>query len=90
KTEFKSVKVAKIISQNLREYFGRTLPVDMTCNHFGIARIPRSENVDFFEPSYRYSFKEWQDWSFKQSDDKTFYRPNLTVLSGTEGKKQTD
>lgn len=90
KTEFKSVKAAKIISQNLREYFGQSLPVDLTCNHFGIARIPRTDNVEFFEPSYRYSFKEWQNWSFKQTDDKAFNRPNLTVLSGTEGKKQVD
>lgn len=90
KTEFKSVKAAKIISQNLREYFGQSLPVDLTCNHFGIARIPRTDNVEFFEPSYRYSFKAWQNWSFKQTDDKAFNRPNLTVLSGTEGKKQVD
>lgn len=90
KSEFKSVKAAKIISQNIREYFGKTLPVDMTCNHFGIARIPRTDNVEFFDPNYRYSFKEWQDWSFKQTDDKGFTRSSLTVLSGTEGKKQVD
>lgn len=90
KSDFQSVKVAKIISQNIREYFGKSLPVDMTCNHFGIARIPRTDNVEFFEPSYRYSFKEWQDWSFKQADDKGFTRSNLTVLSGTEGKRQVD
>ena len=41
-------------------------------------------------PNYRYSFKEWQDWSFKQTDNKGFTRSSLTVLSGTEGKKQVD
>ena len=90
KTDFKSIKAAKLISQNLREYFKKDLPVDMTCNHFGIARISRTDNVEFFEPSYRYSFKEWQDWSFKQTDDKGFNRSSLTVLSGTKGKKQVD
>lgn len=90
KSEFKSVKAAKIISQNIREYFGKSLPVDLTCNHFGIARIPRTDNVEFFDPNYRYSFKEWQDWSFKQTDNKGFTRSSLTVLSGTEGKKQVD
>ncbi len=49
KSEFKSVKAAKIISQNIR-----------------------------------------QDWSFKQTDNKGFTRSSLTVLSGTEGKKQVD
>lgn len=90
KSEFKSVKAAKIISQNIREYFGKSLPVDLTCNHFGIARIPRTDNVEFFDPNYRYSFKEWQDWSFKQTYNKGFTRSSLTVLSGTEGKKQVD
>lgn len=66
------------------------MPVDLTCNHFGIARIPRTDNVEFFDPNYRYSFKEWQDWSFKQTDNKGFTRSSLTVLSGTEGKKQVD
>lgn len=50
KSEFKSVKAAKIISQNIREYFGKSLPVDLTCNHFGIARIPRTDNVEFLIP----------------------------------------
>ena len=90
KSEFKSVKAAKIISQNIREYFGKSLPVDLTCNHFGTARIPRTDNVEFFDPNYRYSFKEWQDWSFKQTDNKGFTRSSLTVLSGTKGKKQVD
>lgn len=90
KSEFKSVKAAKIISPNIREYFGKSLPVDLTSNHFGIARIPRTDNVEFFDPNYRYSFKEWQDWSFKQTDNKGFTRSSLTVLSGTKGKKQVD
>ena len=90
KTAFKAVKAAKIISQNLREYFGQSLPVDLTCNHFGIARMPRTDNIEFFEPNYCYSFEKWQEWSFKQSDNKGFNRSNLTVLSGTQGKKQVD
>ena len=46
-SQFRVVKVAKAISQNLRTYFAQTLPVDMTCNHFGIARIPRKDNIEF-------------------------------------------
>ncbi|ETD06153.1 primase C-terminal domain-containing protein [Streptococcus sanguinis] len=90
-SQFKVVKVAKAISQNLRSYFGQTLPVDMTCNHFGICRIPRTDNIEFFDEEYTYSFQEWLNWSMKQSDlPFPSKKPNLTVISGTEGTKQTD
>ncbi len=90
-SQFKVVKVAKAISQNLRSYFGQTLPVDMTCNHFGICRIPRTDNIEFFDEEYTYSFQEWLNWSMKQSDlPFPSKKPNLTVISGTEGAKQTD
>lgn len=89
KSEFKAIKAAKIISQNLREAFAKSLPVDLSCNHFGIARIPTSSNIEFFEPEYCYPFKQWQDWSYKQSDEKPS-KPNLTLLVGTKGKRQID
>lgn len=90
-SQFKVVKVAKAISQNLRNYFSQTLPVDMTCNHFGICRIPRTDNIEFFDEEYTYSFQEWLNWSMKQSDlPFPSKKPNLTVISGTEGVKQTD
>lgn len=90
-SQFKVVKVAKAISQNLRSYFGQTLPVDMTCNHFCICRIPRTDNIEFFDEEYTYSFQEWLNWSMKQSDlPFPSKKPNLTVISGTEGAKQTD
>ena len=90
-SQFKVVKVAKEISQNWRSYFGQTLPVDMTCNHFGICRIPRTDNIEFFDEEYTYSFQEWLNWSMKQSDlPFPSKKPNLTVISGTEGAKQTD
>ncbi|HHT7812927.1 TPA: primase C-terminal domain-containing protein [Streptococcus suis] len=90
-SQFRVVKVAKAISQNLRSYFAQTLPVDMTCNHFGIARMPRTDNVEFFHAAYSYSFQEWLNWSMKQSDlPFPSKKPNLTVLSGTAGMKQID
>ncbi|MGT2809161.1 replication protein RepR [Streptococcus iniae] len=90
-SEFRVVKVAKAISQNLRNYFAQTLPVDMTCNHFGIARMPRTDNIEFFNADYTYSFQEWLDWSMKQSAlPFPSNKPNLTVISGSEGIKQID
>ena len=90
-SQFRVVKVAKAISQNLRNYFGQTLPVDMTCNHFGIARMPRTNNIEFYHEEYTYSFQEWLDWSMKQSNlPFPSKKPNLTVISGSEGVKQVD
>lgn len=90
-SQFRVVKVAKAISQNLRNYFAQTLPVDMTCNHFGIARMPRTDNIEFFHEEYTYSFQEWLDWSMKQSGlPFPSKKPNLTVIAGTEGVKQID
>ncbi|HEO7897969.1 TPA: replication protein RepR, partial [Streptococcus agalactiae] len=38
-----------------------------------------------------YSFQEWLDWSMKQSDlPFPSKKPNLTVISGSEGVKQVD
>lgn len=90
-SQFKVVKVAKAISQNLRNYFGQVLPVDMTCNHFGIARMPRTDNIEFYYEDYTYSFQEWLNWSMKQSVlPFPSKKPNLTVISGSEGVKQVD
>ncbi|WP_277294355.1 primase C-terminal domain-containing protein [Streptococcus hyointestinalis] len=90
-SNFKVIKVAKAISQNLRQYFAQTLPVDLTCNHFGIARMPRPDNIEFFHKDYTYSFQEWLDWSMKQSElPFPSKKPNLTVIAGTEGLKQID
>lgn len=58
-TGFKVVNVAKLISQNIREHFKKdNLPVDMTCNHFGIARMPRLDNVEYFDKNNIYTFAE--------------------------------
>ncbi|AXQ78554.1 replication protein RepR [Streptococcus chenjunshii] len=90
-SQFKVIKVAKAISQNLRNYFGQVLPVDMTCNHFGIARMPRTDNIELFHEEYTYSFQEWLAWSMKQSDlPFPNKKPNLTVIAGTEGVRQID
>lgn len=90
-SQFRVIKVAKAISQNLRNYFAQTLPVDMTCNHFGIARMPRTDNIEFFQEDCTYSFSEWLDWSMKQSSHPfPSKKPNLTVIAGSEGLKQID
>lgn len=89
-SDYKVVKVAKMVSQNLRHHFLKHgLPVDTACNHFGIARFPREDNLEFYEPSYTYSLEEWLWWSMKQETE-VRPKPNLSVISGSEGHKQTD
>ena len=90
KTNFKVIDVAKEISQNLRKYFAdRLASVDLGCNHFGIARMPRQDNIVFYEPQYVYSFKNFLNWSMKQSE-LTNHTPNFTLLAGSKGKRQVD
>ena len=89
-SDFKVVNVAKIISQNIREHFKRDLPLDMTCNHFGIARMPREDNIEYFNKDNSYTFSEWFNWSMQQDDLLYTNKNNRVVLSGIEGKKQID
>lgn len=71
KSNFKVINVAKRISENIRKELAKDLPgIDVGCNHFGIVRIPRNDNVLFFEESYSYSFQEWMKWSMTISEDK--------------------
>lgn len=71
KRNYISIKSAKRISQNLREMFAESLPeVDLTCNHFGFFRMPSEENMIMFFEENVYSFKELQEWSKRQDDNK--------------------
>ena len=89
-TDYKSIKAAKIISNNLRSYFSKNLPVDMKCNHFGIARIPRTDNIVYIDLENQYSFREFQDWSYKYSDRKVVNIANRNVDTNHKGVRQID
>ncbi|TXR95384.1 replication initiation protein [Bacillus sp. SH7-1] len=71
KKSYIAIKSAKRISQNLREMFAESLPqVDLTCNHFGFFRMPSEENMIMFFEENLYTFKELQEWSKRQDDNK--------------------
>lgn len=89
-SDFKVVNVAKMISQNIREHFKKDLPVDMTCNHFGIARMPSQDNIEYFDQNNTYTFAEWFSWSMQQDDLGYTKKTNFLVLTGTEGQNQID
>ncbi|MBF0781136.1 MULTISPECIES: primase C-terminal domain-containing protein [unclassified Granulicatella] len=90
-SNFRAIEIAKRISQNLRQYFlcQNDLPVDMMCNHFGIARFPNSQNVIYYDKAHRYSFSKWMTWSMKQ-DEYNYAPNNLCILSDINGIKQTE
>ena len=70
KSNFKVINVAKRISENIRKELAKDLSgIDVGCNHFGIARIPRNDNVLFYEESYSYAFQEWLNWSMTRAED---------------------
>lgn len=90
KTNFKVIEVAKKISQTLRAFFSDSFAVDLGCNHFGIARIPRSDNVVFCDPDYCYGFQEWLNWSLKRADDFAQETPKLSLVESYKGPRQID
>lgn len=59
KRNYQSIEVAKRVSENLRKAFAEVLPsVDLGCNHFGIARIPRTDNVVYYYPALTHDMQQ--------------------------------
>ena len=62
--DYKSLKVAKRISENIRFSIKKRLPqVDMGCNHFGIFRFPTQKNIVHYEPNFVNTFEGYLKWS---------------------------
>lgn len=73
-TNYRSLKIAKKISQNLRIAFNEELGgVDLTCNHFGYFRCPNQHNVLFYQKELEHNFKDLMEWSKRKSDDAMAY-----------------
>lgn len=86
---YKSLRVAKKISENIRKAIKRRLPaVDMGCNHFGIFRFPTQNNIVHYEPNFVDTFEGYLDWSkrFEALEEKEM-KSKLTVLKSS--KKRT-
>lgn len=88
--DYNSVRIARNVSSNLRRFFAEELPVDLGCNHFGIARIPRTDNVLQFNPEMTYDIQTLIDWSFEYSADNLIdlERPKLYLVPSKN--KQSD
>ncbi|MBO0474892.1 primase C-terminal domain-containing protein [Enterococcus ureasiticus] len=85
KNNYQSIEVAKRVSENLRKAFAETLPsVDLGCNHFGIARIPRTDNIAYFYPAMTKDMQQLISWSMKYQPSRTYKRSKLTLLKHKE------
>lgn len=86
------VNSAKMIAQNLKEALAKRLPqVDLGANDFGITRIPRNDNIVWFEPKLTHRFSDLQRWSIRYSRQKHASKGlSAHKLRVLEGGKQTD
>lgn len=81
KNNYQSIEVAKRVSENLRKAFAEKLDsVDQTCNHFGIARIPRTDNIAFYYPTLTHDIQQLIQWSMKYQPSKTKKPAHLHAL----------
>ncbi|USS89987.1 primase C-terminal domain-containing protein [Fructilactobacillus cliffordii] len=87
--EYPVLKAAKLIAKNIKRAIKHELgeEVDVGCNDFGIFRVPRQDNVLYFEPEMQVNFYELIRWSEKYQDDE---RPKLEVVHSKLPKKQMD
>lgn len=81
KKNYQSIEVAKRVSENLRKAFAEELSsVDLGCNNFGIARIPRKDNVVYYYPALKHDMQQLIQWSMKYEPAKTVKKPNLSLV----------
>lgn len=78
KNNFRSLDVAKRISNNLKRSL-KNVEADLFCNDFGFFRVPKKDNIVFFQKEQVYHAKMLIDWSMRVDDD--LKRPLYVVPS---------
>lgn len=68
KNEFRSLKVAKRISENLKRSL-KSVNADLYCNDFGFFRMPNNQNVEWFDATAVYTPASLIRWSQRCDDD---------------------
>lgn len=88
---YKSLRVAKRISENIRKAIKKRLPqVDMGCNHFGIFRFPTPQNIVHYEPNFVDTFEGYLKWSQEfEAKEKVEKKSNLSVIGNQNNRKTT-
>ncbi|WP_413628334.1 primase C-terminal domain-containing protein (plasmid) [Fructilactobacillus vespulae] len=78
------IETGKMISTNIKNEIKSQLgQVDVGCNNFGIFRIPREDNVVYFEPTMIFSFATFLNWS------KNYYENNKPKLQVIDNKSKS-
>lgn len=74
-----AVRAAKAIAKSLKDFYAQKLPaVDVTCNSFGIFRVPRPDNIEYFEPKMTVDFQALMTWSINFVNDQRVAKSNQT------------
>lgn len=77
----KALNVAKRFSENIREYFNEKIPgVDLTCNHFGYFRIPKENDILYFDSNYTISYSRLMEFSTKYDIKHKKFSPNSSKV----------
>lgn len=77
-----AVRAAKAIAKSLKDFYAQKLPaVDVTCNNFGIFRVPRPDNIEYFEPKMTVDFQALMTWSINFANDQHQIKPQNTQRS---------
>ncbi|MDZ5760621.1 primase C-terminal domain-containing protein [Carnobacterium maltaromaticum] len=89
RNNYKSLNVAKAISISIRLAFEERLGsmIDVTCNHFGIFRVPNKENIVHFEQNFTYKFETLMNWSIKYQEKRLIERKSKFTVVKPELKK---
>ena len=76
-----AVRAAKAIAKSLKQYYAQKLPaVDVTCNSFGVFRVPRPDNIEYFEPKMTVDFQALMTWSINFANDKHQIKSQTCLL----------
>lgn len=66
------IDVAQKISRSLKDYLRTNLPqVDLNCGSLGVFRMPRTDNLLWFDPNSLYKFADLIDWSQDQVNQRS-------------------
>lgn len=96
KNNYQSIEIAKRVSENIRKLFAEdenlseVASIDPFFNHFGISRIPRTDNIVYFIPSFVFDMQKLIPWSVNIQHRVTFKKPKFKVYNNPNRFRQID
>lgn len=96
KNNYQSIEIAKRVSENIRKLYAddenlsKVAAIDPFFNHFGISRIPRTDNIVYFYPSLTFDMQKLIPWSINIQQRITNKRPKLRVYENPNRFRQID